>query len=97
MQDETGVLVSAITISLSWHDEYLKWMSIPQHNYYKNFPVNLPKSYIWAPDITVWNSAGANSLLKLKNDSILRVFSTGLVTTKISSIADTECGLRLFR
>ena len=97
LQDESGVMLSAITISLSWHDEYLSWMEIPQHNYYKKFSVNLPKSYVWAPSVTVWNSAGAHSLLKLKNDSMLILYSTGLVTTKISNILDTECDLRLSR
>ena len=97
LQDESGVMFSAITIALSWHDEYMNWTSIPQHNYYKKFSVNLPKSYIWAPSITVWNSAGAHTLLKLKNDSMLSVLSSGLVTTKISSILDTECELRLSR
>ena len=96
-QDESGVMISAMTISLSWHDEYLNWTRIPQHSYYKTFPVNLPKSYIWTPDLTVWNSAGTHTILTWKNDSVLRIFSTGLVTAKISSILDTECDLLLLR
>ena len=96
LKDETGVLQSATTMSISWHDDNLNWTGIQHHDYYKNFAVHLPKSYIWTPDITVWNSAGANSILKLKNDSILRVYSSGLVSAKISSILDTECDLLLY-
>ena len=91
------MLVSSVTISLSWRDDNLNWTKIPQHEYYKNFSVHLPKADIWAPEITVWNSAGANSILKLKNDSILRVYSSGLVSAKISNLLDTECDLLLFR
>ena len=75
----------------------MKWDSINHIEYYKKFSVQLPKSYLWAPDITVWNSAGENPVIKLKNDSILRVSSVGEVSAEISILLDTECELRLLR
>ena len=55
----------------------------------------MPKGYLWTPEITVWNSAGETMTLKMKNDSILRVFSTGEVSGQISGLVDTECEMEL--
>ena len=95
MQDETGILISAITLALEWHDEYLKWDDIPYIDYYRQFAVQMPKGYLWTPEITVWNSAGETMNLKMKNDSILRVSATGEVSGQISSLVDTECEMEL--
>ena len=97
LQDETGILISAITLALEWHDEYLKWDDIPYIDYYKQFSVQMPKGNLWTPEITVWNSAGETMNLKMKNDSIMRVSSEGEVSGQISSLVDTECEMQLLK
>ena len=80
---------------MEWQDEYLKWNDIPHIDYYKQFTVQIPKGYLWTPEITVWNSAGDTISLNMKNDSILRVSSSGEVSGQISSLLDTECEMEL--
>ena len=82
---------------MEWHDDYLKWDDIHHIDYYKQFNVQLPKSYLWTPEITIWNSAGETMNLKMKNDTILRVSSNGQVSGQISVLLETECDMNLVK
>ena len=80
---------------MEWGDDYLNWTVIPGIDFYKLFAVQVPKSYLWTPDIIVWNSADDNRLLKIANDSILTVNYTGQVSGQISTLLHTECEMRV--
>lgn len=97
IQDESGILLSSVTLAVEWQDEYLKWNDIPHIDYYKQFSVQLSKGSMWTPEITVWNSGGETMILKMKNDSILRVSAEGEVSGQISSLVDTECEMELLK
>ena len=97
IKDEKGVLLTAVTIYLDWHDDYLIWEDIAHIEYYKNSSVQLPKSYLWTPDIFVWNTAGQTQMIKVKNDSLLKVFPSGMVTVEIYTLLDTECEMSVLK
>ena len=73
------------------------WRDIEGFEFYKLFTVQVPKLYLWTPDILVWNSANDKRLFKLKNDSILVVNYTGTVSGQISTMLNTECQMSMKR
>ena len=95
--DTKGVLLSLATIDLRWTDDYLNWETIEHIEFYRKFKVQIPKSYLWVPEIVVWNSAGDKQSLQLQNNSILRVSTMGEVRAKISTILDTNCDMKLLK
>lgn len=97
MQDESGILITSVTLALEWQDDYLNWEHVPQFEFYKEFSIQMPKRFVWAPDIFIWNSAGSAMTAKMSNDSILRVSPTGAVSGEISMLIDTECEMLLLK
>ena len=95
IQSESGIFTTVITVDLQWEDEFLNWENITGIEFYANFTVQVPKLYLWAPSIFVWNSHDDNRILKFKNDSILKVTHSGIVTGQISTILNSECKMHL--
>ena len=82
---------------MEWNDDYLNWESINDTDFHKLFTVQVPKLYLWAPEMLVWNSANENRLLKMKNDTILTVDHGGKVSGQISTLLNTQCEMHVQR
>ena len=89
--------MTAVTLNLEWFDDYAIWDHMEMRQFYRDIPIQVPKSYLWAPAIFVWNSAGNSQLIDFKNDSILDVYSNGEVVGKLLILLDTECDMHIYK
>ena len=95
--DQSGTMETSANLNLIWEDEYVAWQDIDHIEFYKDFPVQVPKSQIWVPGIGVSNSPGGIQYIEMRNETLLNVYYLGNVSVSFSKIFSTECELDLIR
>ena len=83
--ESTGLFI------LTWKDDFLAWRDINYSSFYTNFLPRIPVSYIWAPTITLDNSASESQNYKLANDSSVEVIPNGNIAAQMSAKFFSTC------
>ncbi|XP_061172436.1 neuronal acetylcholine receptor subunit alpha-6-like [Saccostrea echinata] len=87
LNEKESSFSQAITMHVSWKDEFLTWNSSPYEDLES---LVVDPSSIWTPDINIFGRIESNKELDL---SRARVQSTGVVSTTFSGVLTTHCSM----
>ena len=94
---EGGTMETSANLVLIWNDEFLIWQDIENIQFYKDFPIQVPKSLIWFPEFAVKNGPGGVQFVEIRNGTLCNVYYQGNVSVAFSQTFTTECELDVTR